>query len=109
MMASAERDFASCCNRHEYPGNTKNLVLMVYVNIGLEHHAAIWPLSNSKLHGSAFLMVRLIFDVMLRAYRINRVATEQQLEEASHDQLKFPRMARCARKSKNAMATNLSR
>ena len=38
-------------------------------------------------------MVRLIFDAVLRVYWINTVATEQQIEEASHDQLKFPRMA----------------
>ena len=45
--------------RHEYPGNTKNLVLTPYVDIALEHHAAIWLLIKSKLRGSAFAMVRL--------------------------------------------------
>ena len=39
-------------DRHEYPGNTKNLVLTAYVDIALERHAAIWLLCKSKLHGS---------------------------------------------------------
>ena len=78
--------------RHEYPGNTKNLVLMAYVDIALEHHAAIWLLTKSGLYGSAFAMVRLVFDTMLRAYWINKVATEQQIEQATQDELDWRRI-----------------
>jgi hypothetical protein len=79
-------------HRHAYPGNTKNLLLVAYVDIALEHHKAIWVLNKSGLNGSAFAMVRLIFDTMLRAYWINKVATEQQIQQASSDELKFPSM-----------------
>jgi uncharacterized protein DUF6988 len=78
--------------RHEYPWNTKNLVLMAYVDIALEHHEAIWLLTDSKLYGPAFAMVRLVFDAYLRALWINRVATEQQIEQASQDEFRFPQM-----------------
>jgi hypothetical protein len=80
--------------RHGYPGNLKNFVLGAYVDVALEHHKAIWLLTDSKLYGSAFAMVRLVFDVYFRALWINRVATEQQIEQASQDEFKFPRMRR---------------
>ena len=75
--------------RHEYPCDTKSLLLVAYVDIALEHHEAIWLLTKSKLDGSAFAMVRLVFDTMFRALWINKVATEQQIEGAKHDKLGF--------------------
>ena len=53
--------------RHKYGGTTKNMVLAAYVNIALEHHKAIWLLSESGLNGSALAMVRLVWDPYLRA------------------------------------------
>jgi hypothetical protein len=35
-------------------------------------------------------MVRLVYDAMLRAFWINKVATEQQIEQATRDELGFP-------------------
>jgi hypothetical protein len=78
--------------RHKYVGNTKNLVLAAYVDIALEHHKAIWLLSESGLNGSALALVRLILDPYLRALWINKVATAEQIEQASRDELKFPNM-----------------
>jgi hypothetical protein len=81
-------------NRNEYPRNTTNFVLLAYVDIALEHHAAIWLLAKSKLYGSAFAMVRLVFDTMLRSYWIYGVATEEQIQQAWDDELTFPPMAK---------------
>ncbi len=75
--------------RHEYPRETKSLLLRAYVDIALEHHEAIWVLAKAKLNGSAFAMVRLVFDAMFRALWINKVATEQQIEQAIDDKLGF--------------------
>lgn len=75
--------------RHEYPGNIKARVLVAYVDIAMEHHEAIWLLTKSKLNGSAFAMMRLVFDAMFRAFWINKVATEQQIEQAIDDKLGF--------------------
>ncbi|SRR6266446_2564190 len=80
--------------RHKYAGDNKTLVVLAYVDIALEHHEAIWLLTKSGLSGSACAMVRLMFDVMLRAYWINGIATEQQIEKATRDDLKFPPIAR---------------
>ncbi len=74
----------------KYPADTKTTMLLAYVDIALEHHEAIWLLAKSKLNGSAFAMVRPVFDSMFRALWINKVATEQQIERASRDELPFP-------------------
>ena len=76
--------------RHEYPPDTKTFLLRAYVDIALEYHEAIWLLTKSKLNGSAFAMVRLLYDAMFRAFWINKVATEQEIEQATHDELGFP-------------------
>jgi hypothetical protein len=78
--------------RHEYPGDVKTRVLSAYVDVALEYHVAIWLLEKSELTGSAFAMVRTIFDSLFRALWINKVATEGQIEQASRDELKFPQM-----------------
>jgi hypothetical protein len=92
--------------RHKYPGNTKNMVLAAYVNIALEHHKAIWLLSKSGLNGSAFALVRLIWDPYLRALWINKVATEHQIEQASRDEFKFPPMHQMREDIKQAYGDN---
>jgi len=74
---------------HKYPPDTRSLLLRAYVDIALEHHEAIWLLSKSKLNGSAFAVVRLVFDAMFRAFWINKVATEQQIEQTIDDKLGF--------------------
>jgi hypothetical protein len=75
--------------RHKYPPDTRSLLLRAYVDIALEHHEAIWLLTKSKLNGSAFAMVRLVFDAMFRAFWINKVATDEQIEQAIDDKLGF--------------------
>src|SRR5438132_8459247 len=88
--------------RRKYDGNTKNMVLAAYVDIALEHHEAIWQLHKSGLNGSALAMVRLVWDPYLRALWINKVATEQQIEQSSCDKFKFPPMGQMREDIKQA-------
>jgi hypothetical protein len=67
-------------------------LLAAYVDIALEHHEAIWLLRQSSLIGSAIALVRPVYDTYLRALWINAVATPEQIERASRDELKFPPM-----------------
>lgn len=76
-------------HRHDYPPDTRSVLLRAYADIALEHHEAIWLLTKSNLNGSAFAMLRLVFDAMFRAFWINKVATEQQIEQAFDDRLGF--------------------
>lgn len=76
-------------HRHEYPQDTKTFLLMAYVDIALEHHDAIWLLAKCRLNGSAFAMVRPVFETTFRALWINKVATPEQIEQALDDKLGF--------------------
>ena len=78
--------------RHKYDSDTKNAVSVAYVAIALEHHKAIWILSKLGLNGSAFALLRAVFEAYCRALWINKVATAEQIEEASRDELRFPKM-----------------
>jgi uncharacterized protein DUF6988 len=79
-------------SRRQYSGGIKTRMLAGYVDIALEHHEAIWLLKERKLIGSAFALVRPVYDCWLRALWINVVASEQQIEQAARDELKFPPM-----------------
>jgi len=80
--------------RHQYYGDIKTRVLSAYVAVALEHHEAIWLLEKSELTGSTFAMVRPIYDVLFRALWVNKVATEEQIEQASRDKFEFPKMGK---------------
>jgi hypothetical protein len=77
--------------RHGYRDTTKNFLLMAYVDLALEHHEAIWRLIDVKLYGSAFALVRPLWDPMLRGHWINKIASPEEIEQAWHDdEFKFP-------------------
>jgi len=80
-------------SRHEYSVDTKDTLLRAYVDITLEHHEAISLLIRARLFGSAFVLVRPLVETMLRALWINALANPSQIEKASRDKLKFPRMS----------------
>ena len=46
--------------RHEYSADNKTAMLIGYVDIALEHHKAIWLLTDAQLNGSAFALVSLL-------------------------------------------------
>src|SRR5215472_12291305 len=85
--------------RHDYPiPDTKNVMVIGYVIIAIQHHRAIWLLKEAELYGSAFALVRPVFDAWLRALWINAIATPQQIERASRsqDELRFPSVTKMA-------------
>src|SRR5262245_34377485 len=73
--------------RHQYSTTTKSVMLLAYVDLALEHHAAIWLLRERELFGSAFALVRPLYDIMFRALWIGAKATDEQVEQASRDEL----------------------
>jgi hypothetical protein len=76
--------------RHEYPNQPKTVMMVGYAVIAIQHHKAIWLLKEAALYGSAFALVRPVFDAWLRALWINAIATPEQIEQATHDKLRFP-------------------
>ena len=81
-------------HRHEYLGDTKTVMVVGYVDLAFEHHKAIWLLKDCQLYGAAFALVGPVFDAWLRALWINSIATGKEIEQASHDKLRFPPMDR---------------
>ena len=75
--------------RHQYSTTTKGVMLVAYVDLALEHHAAIWLLRERELFGSAFALVRPLYDTVFRALWIGAKATDEQVEQASRDDLEL--------------------
>jgi hypothetical protein len=53
----------------------------------IEHHAAICCLLKNKINGSAFALVRLIFESFVRGVWLKNCASEIQLSEFQNDKL----------------------
>jgi hypothetical protein len=73
-------------------GETKTDWLIGSMDIALEHHEAVERLVKNKLNGSAFGVVRMVFDAMMRALWINACATPEHIEQAAQDTLFWPKM-----------------
>jgi hypothetical protein len=78
--------------RHEYTSDNKTVLVIGAVDQALEYHEAIWLLRARNLNGSALAMVRLVYDAMFRALWLRAVATEDQVEQASRDELNWLRI-----------------
>jgi hypothetical protein len=78
--------------RHKYTSDSKTVLVIGAVDQALEHHEAIWLLRARNLNGSALAMVRLVYDAMFRALWLRAVATEEQVEQASRDELNWLRI-----------------
>jgi hypothetical protein len=78
---------------HEYSEDLKTRWLLASVAVAFEHQEAILLLIKSKLFGSAFAMVRIVFDTTFHALWINKVATERQIDQAWRDELSWRRIS----------------
>jgi hypothetical protein len=67
--------------RHQYSTTTKSVMLLAYVDLALEHHAAIWLLRERELFGSAFALVRPLYEIVFRALWIGAKATDDRLSK----------------------------
>ena len=69
--------------------DTRAVLVIGAADQALEHHEAIWLLSERNLNGSALAMVRLVWDAMLRAVWLNACATDEQIEQVTNAIWKF--------------------
>ena len=77
---------------HEYTTDIRTVLVIGLVDQALEHHQAIWLLRERELNGAALAIIRLEYDAMLRALWLHGVATEEQVEQASRDELNWLRI-----------------
>jgi hypothetical protein len=78
--------------RREYTTDLRTILVIGLVELALEHHQAIWLLRERELNGAALAIIRLEYDAMLRALWLRAVATEEQVEQASRDELDWRRI-----------------
>ena len=79
--------------RPTYTTNTRTVLVIGAADQALEHHEAVWHLRASKLNGSALAMIRLVWDTMFRSLWLKAVATDEQVELASNDDLDWRRIS----------------
>ena len=78
--------------KYEYPTDRKSQFLLAYHSILAEHHSAIFLLVENDLCGSAFALVRPVYEILYRAHWVAACASEQQIENIFKDQNVFPKM-----------------
>ena len=69
------------------PSDIRSLLSSCCMDIVFEHHRAIGLLVANGLVGSAFALVRVVFEAYIRGLWIDRCATEEQLGRFEKDRL----------------------
>jgi hypothetical protein len=82
-------DLVTC---YEYPTDNKSQILLAYHSIIAEHHSAIFLLVQNDLHGSAFALVRTLYEPLYRAHWIVGCANEAQVDKILEGKDIFPKM-----------------
>ena len=77
----------------EYANEDIKNLLAAYTDIALEHHESIYFLIGRKLYGSAFGLVRPLFDTFFRSHWVYGCSTKEQVHEiCKNDSFNFPKM-----------------
>lgn len=76
----------------------------------VEHHSSILLLSQSRLYGSAFALLRVEFEAFVRGLWLRYVATESQLEKFKRDKVdpKFGELIEQVERKRNSKSSVLS-
>jgi len=91
----------------EYKDETRLMVLLAYVDLAIEHHEAIGLLLRSKLHGSAFSLTRVVFEILFCAHWVARCASDRDLEKiAFTGNFEFPGMGKIVTDVDTAFGTD---
>ena len=72
--------------------NKRQVLLMSYFDICMEHIQAINLLVIHKLYGSSFALVRPFYDTFYRALWMLKCASDIQIDEIRNDKFKFSKM-----------------
>ena len=75
----------------EYGGDTRTTLLIGFADQIFEHHAAILRLIESRLYGSAFALVRSLFEAFFRVLWAVSCASDTDVEKiATKERFQFP-------------------
>lgn len=101
-----KRKIGGMVTKHGYPNGNKNRILLGYHIIMVEHHDAIHLLIQNKLYGSAFALVRALYEPLYRAHWVNACATDNQIDKIIKGKNVFPKMKEMAEEIDNAYGTD---
>ncbi len=72
--------------------NERQILLIAYFDICMEHMQSIHLLINNKLYGSAFALVRPFYETYYRALWMLKFASDKQIEGIQNNKFDFPNM-----------------
>jgi hypothetical protein len=72
--------------------DTRSQVLLSYTSIALEHQEAIVLLARHGLSGSAFALIRSVFEILYRAAWICSCAKPQEVDRIKAGKFTFPKI-----------------
>jgi len=71
----------------EIPREQRIILAVSCYDVVIEHHIGIATLLKSRINGSAFVLIRPIFETFVRGVWLRRCATEDQINQFIHDKL----------------------
>jgi hypothetical protein len=83
-------EFDSEVNGIEFPASDRARLAAALLDQAHEHHKAIHTLLDADLRGSAFSLIRILFETMIRGCWLFRCATDEQVTEFQSDVLDLP-------------------
>src|SRR5580700_6833410 len=90
QLARHYRDEAQNLILGQYGDETRLLLFIGFVDIAFEHHESILLLLEKKLTGSAFALLRSLFEALFRAHWVAGCATEEEVMKIRINKFEYP-------------------
>src|SRR5437016_7286257 len=75
-------------NKGKFPDDERTMLVVAFVDQGIEHHAAILFLMRSGFDGSAFALTRSVTEILVRGVWMLGCATDEQVKKfVKHDKI----------------------
>lgn len=87
-----KKNLGNLVTSFEYQNDSKGRIIIAYHSIMEEHHSAILLLIDNNLNGSAFALLRSVYELLYRAHWIVGCATTKQINEMLKGKNIFPKM-----------------
>lgn len=89
-VGAALREFIGSTEM-SFPDGHKDILVMGYFSLALEHHHSISLLITHKKIGSAFALMRPLVEIVFRAHWVVGCATQPQIDQIHQgDEFRFP-------------------
>lgn len=73
----------------DIPKNSRSLLSVSCHDVVIEHHVAVVTLFNARIYGSAFTLVRPVFETFVRGVWLKNCASDADLSKYKKDKLDF--------------------